>query len=329
MKKLILFAFAAIALFSCGTSRNQSVGKHVEKFDAGSRFMPGFTEDFSTSEPQHFITKREPLQYFSGVHSFGEENTDVLLMRIQPSDSAGPNYGPEIGTPQLTHFGTYSARLRMPRLCEVQPNVGMVTGLFTYRFTPGFGLSEIDFEWLMADPTIIYIGTWTSAPDDVNKLQRVGRTVNMAKGDILYTIYYSYHDNGFVYPVSEHHFDESDDAALTPRTIQAIDGYDASKQFYVYGFDWYPDRLRWWVEHPETGEKIVLWDYRGTTPLFSGIPQPPTNFMLNFWHTNNWSAETVPNSTEAPKYPYLLEVDWLKYEPFEDLSADWMKKNNY
>jgi hypothetical protein len=24
------------------------------------------------------------------------------------------------------------------------------------------------------------------------------------------------------------------------------------------GFDLYPDRLRWWIIHPNTGEKIVL-----------------------------------------------------------------------
>ena len=291
--------------------------------------MPAFTEDFSNPEPEHFNTRHSPLRYFCGVHSFEEENTDVILLRINPSDSAGPSHAPEIYTKKLTHFGTYSARIRMPNLKEVQPDVGIVTGLFTYHFTPGYGLSEIDFEWLLADPTLIYIGTWTSAPDDVDKLQRIGRTVNLATGEILYTNYKSYHDYlEYEEAVNiEHFFDESDEDALSPRTIKAIEGYDASSQFYVYGFDWYPDRLRWWVEHPETGEKVVLWDYRGTTPHFSGIPQSPTEYMLNFWHTGNWPVETNPNSTEAPKYPYLLEADWMKYEPFEDLNAEWMETN--
>lgn len=294
------------------------------------RFSPAFTEDFSASKPQHFKMRHSPLRYQCGVHSFEEEYIDVLLMRINPSDSAGPRFAPEIYTPKLTHFGTYSARLRMPDLRKVQPNVGIVTGFFTYLFTPGFGLSEIDFEWLLADPTLIYIGTWTSHPDDVDKLQRVGRTVNLATGEILYTKYLSYHD-AIDFPDMynyDHFFTDDDDASLTPRTIPALQGYDASKQFYVYGFDWYPDRLRWWVEDPGTGEKIVLWDYQGTTPYFSGIPQSPTECMLNFWHTANWPAETNPLSTEAPKYPYLLEADWIKYEPYEALSAEWRKKNN-
>ena len=296
--------------------------------ETDSRFMQGFTENFSTSEPQYFNMDGSKIRYYSGVHSLIEENTDVMLMSIQPTDPWGAGRGPQITSPQMTHFGRYSARIRVADVKEAQPNIGVVTGYFTYRFTKGYGLSEIDFEWLMADPTIIYVGTWTSAPDDGRKLQRVGRTINLAKGEILYTNYRSYHD-GKDFQSINHYFDESDDAANTPRTIPAIADYDASKRFYVYGFDWYPNRLTWWMEHPETGEKIILWDYQGTTPHFSGIPQSPTTHMLNFWHTNNWPVDTNPNSIEAPKYPYTMDVDWMKYEPFDDLNATWRAENKF
>ena len=291
--------------------------------DPDSRFAPAFKEDFDAARPQYFGGGNVPKLLF-GVPSLTEEGTTVMLERIQPSDPAGAGRGPEISSTKRTHFGTYSARLRVPDVKRAQPNVGAVVGYFTYRYTAGFGLSEIDFEWLIADPTLIYIGTWTSAPNNVNNLQRVGRTINLAKGQILYTNYRSYHDNN-----KNHNFDSSDDAALTPRTIQAIEGYDASKRFYVYGFDWYPDRLTWWIEHPETGEKIILWDYKGTTPNFSGIPQPPTTYLMNFWHTNDWSVDTNPRSKEAPKYPYCLEVDWMKYEPYDELNIKWREDNGY
>ena len=158
----------------------------------------------------------------------------------------------------------------------------------------------------------------------MGNLQRVGRTINLAKGQILYTNYRSYHDGN-----KNHNFANDDDAALSPRTIPAISGYDASKQFYVYGFDWFPDRLTWWIEHPETGEKVILWDYQGTTPNFSGIPQPPTTYMMNFWHTNDWSVDTNPQSKQAPKYPYCLEVDWMKYEPYDEININWREENGY
>ena len=49
-----------------------------------------------------------------------------------------------------------------------------------------FSLSEIDFEWLVADPSIIYIGTWTG---NRGELKRIGRTINLARGIIYNTIY--------------------------------------------------------------------------------------------------------------------------------------------
>ncbi|MBR0109032.1 MAG: glycoside hydrolase family 16 protein [Bacteroidales bacterium] len=314
MKKTIIISVLAL----CGLAFSASAQ------DTDSRFMRPFTENFSSSKPDNFGTAGSALRYYCGVPSLSELGSDVMLLRINPSDPAGAGRGPEISTPKMTHFGTYSARIRVPDVKDVQPNIGVVVGYFTYRFTRGYGLSEIDFEWLIADPTLIYIGTWTSDPNNLGNLQRVGRTINLATGQILYTNYRSYHDGN-----RNHDFASNDDAALTPRTIPAITGYDASKQFYVYGFDWYPNRLTWWIEHPDTGEKIILWDYQGTTPNFSGIPQPPTTYLLNFWHTNNWSVDTNPRSKEAPKYPYFLEIDWMKYEPYDDVNIAWRKENNF
>ena len=314
MKKTIIISVLAL----CGLAFSASAQ------DTDSRFMRPFTENFSSSKPDNFGTAGSALRYYCGVPSLSELGSDVMLLRINPSDPAGAGRGPEISTPKMTHFGTYSARIRVPDVKDVQPNIGVVVGYFTYRFTRGYGLSEIDFEWLIADPTLIYIGTWTSDPNNLADLQRVGRTINLATGQILYTNYRSYHDGN-----RNHDFASNDDAALTPRTIPAITGYDASKQFYVYGFDWYPNRLTWWIEHPDTGEKIILWDYQGTTPNFSGIPQPPTTYLLNFWHTNDWSVDTNPRSKEAPKYPYFLEIDWMKYEPYDDVNIAWRKENNF
>ena len=177
MKKPIFLSLLALCLGAVLVSAQ----------DTDSRFMRAFTEEFNASKPQYFSTNGSSLRYFCGVPSLSENNDGVMLMRIQPSDPAGAGRGPEIASNKSTHFGTYSARIRVPDVKKVQPNVGTVVGYFTYRYTRGFGLSEIDFEWLIADPTLIYIGTWTSAPDNVNNLQRVGRTINLAKGQILYT----------------------------------------------------------------------------------------------------------------------------------------------
>ncbi|MDR2912297.1 MAG: glycoside hydrolase family 16 protein [Alistipes sp.] len=270
-------------------------------------FHKEFIEQFDRPTSKYFHTSArrtgDDFRYFPGVSSLSEKETDVMIFRIDPNDPVGAGRGPEIVSKEKTHFGTYSARLRVPDVTKVQPNVGAVVGYFTYlTHDNADGLSEIDFEWLIADPEVIYIGTWTGN----RPLNRIGRIINLAKGIVYNTSYRK--GDGENTPFT-------DEAGNTPRTIAPIEGYDASARFYTYGFDWLPDRLTWWIEHPQTGEKIVLWDYTGSTPEFSGIPKNPTLYRLNFWHTNNWAVQTNPNSLEKPLYPYEVEVDWMKYTP--------------
>lgn len=260
-------------------------------------------EDFNNASLTNFVYgstgTKSGFKWKSGVNSSAEKKVKVLSFKIDPSDSAGAGRGPEIISKGFTHFGTYSARLKVPDVRNTQPNVGAVVGYFTYHMDSIMGLSEIDFEWLIADPTVIYIGTWTGPR---GQLKRIGRTINLAKGIIYNTVYKEGH-NGTPTNLSG--------LQNQPEQIPLIDGYDASKAFYTYGFDWHPDRLTWWIIHPVTKQKIILWDYQGST---TGIPQNASHYRLNFWHTNAWSVETNPNSIEKPLQPYELETDWMSYD---------------
>lgn len=277
------------------------------------KYHKAFVEDFDKESSEYFIQRRDrrdeatDFRYFPGAVSLSEKGTDVLLYRIDPNDPPGAGRGPEIISKNYTSYGTYSARIRIPDVTKVQPNTGAVVGYFTYNMEPGKSLSEIDWEWLIADPEIVYLGTWTG---ERGNLQRIGRTINLATGEIYHTIYRSGKDGNINHPLTGEQ--------NQPETVPVIEGFNAAKQFYTYGFDWYPDRLTWWILHPETEEKIILWDYRGSTPDFTGIPDNRTYYRLNFWHTNNWPVETNPNSIEKPAYPYELEVDWMSYTPFEE-----------
>lgn len=281
--------------------------------NAKGKYHKAFVEDFDKATSKYFIQRRDrreeatDFRYFPGNASLSEKGTDVLLYRIDPEDPAGAGRGPEIISKNYTSYGTYAARIRIPDVTKVQPNVGAVVGYFTYNMEPGKSLSEIDWEWLIADPEIVYLGTWTG---ERGNLQRIGRTINLATGEIYHTIYRSGKDGNISHPLTG--------IQNQPETVPVIEGFNAAKQFYTYGFDWYPDRLTWWILHPETGEKIILWDYQGSTPDFTGIPDNRTYYRLNFWHTNNWPVETNPNSIEKPAYPYELEVDWMSYTPFEE-----------
>ena len=44
-----------------------------------------------------------------------------MMLRMDTTDVAGAGRGPEIGSKELTHFGTYSARIRVPMSQECNP----------------------------------------------------------------------------------------------------------------------------------------------------------------------------------------------------------------
>ena len=263
----------------------------------------GFREDFDSRDLNHFgygsTGRKSKFKWKSGAETKAGER--VLSFKLDPKENAGAGKGPEIISKEFTHFGTYSTRIKVPDPRAIQPNVGAVVGYFTYHDDAEKGLSEIDFEWLLADPEVIYVGTWTGKS---GKLKRVGRTINLAKGLIYTTEFREDH-----LKVREKLTGASQNF---PEKIEVIEGFDASADFHTYGFDWHPDRIRWWMLHPTSADTVVLWDYQGER----GIPQHPSKYRMNFWHTDNWSVETNPKSLEKPIKRYELEVDWMEYRPF-------------
>ena len=133
-----------------------------------------FIENFNAPTLDHFrygsTGSKDAFKWQSGVTSQTEPGTKVLLLKIDPADSAGAGRGPEIISNDFTHFGSYSARLKIPNVKAVQPNTGAVVGYFTYLMDSVYGLSEIDIEWLVADPSIIYIGTWTGSKGELHRI---------------------------------------------------------------------------------------------------------------------------------------------------------------
>jgi hypothetical protein len=297
MMKQFKRIMASVIVFAAGFSAftQQSQPDNYHKY---------FYEDFSRPALKNFKarTGAQGATFLckSGVRLPAEKKTKILILKIDPEGRPGAGRGPEISSKYFTHFGTYASRLRIPDVKTIQPDAGAVIGYFTYHVDSVPGLSEIDFEWLIADPEIIYIGTWTGQRGD---LRRIGRTINLAKG-IIYNTSYKERRSGFERPLAGEQ--------SQPETISPIEGYNASTQFHTYGFDWYPDRIRWWMIHPATADTVVLWDYRGSQ---EGIPQNHTTYRMNFWYTNSWPVETNPKSIEKPLYPYETEIDWMSYKP--------------
>ena len=194
-----------------------------------ARFQNAFKEEFSKPTSPYFrygsTGQALGFKYAQGIPSPTEPKRNILSFKINPGEAAVAGKGPEIISTQFTHFGIYSARIKVPAVATLQPNVGAVVGYFTYHVDSIPGLSEIDIEWLVADPTVIYIGTWTG---HTGALQRIGRTINLAKG-LIYTterkINYDGQPTSLTGPQNQ------------PETLAPVPGYDASAHFYSYGFD--------------------------------------------------------------------------------------------
>jgi beta-glucanase (GH16 family) len=289
-KKIFLTAIIFLSGLSAFSQEEAYPGPIIENFSKSALINFHFAKEGKGSKS---LCK-------SGVHSHTKGVKNVLALTIDPKGPAGAGRGPEIISNKFVHYGRFAASIKIPDVRKIQPDAGAVVGYFTYHSDSIPGLSEIDFEWLVADPEIIYVGTWTGPHGD---LKRVGRTLNLAKGTIYNTIYKE-RKSGFVRPL--------EGIQNQPETIPAINGYNASSQFYTYGFDWYPDRIRWWMIHPATADTVVLWDYQGT---LTGIPQNPSIYRMNFWHTDSWPVETNPNSVEKPLHRYKTMIDWMSYDP--------------
>ena len=181
---IAIAALSFIAAFGLHAQENPS--------NKNERFHKAFREDFDKAESKYFVQRRDrrdeatDFRYFPANVSLSEKGTDVMLYRIDPDDPAGAGRGPEIISKHYTSYGSYSARIRIPDVTKVQPNVGAVVGYFTYNMEKGKSLSEIvsRVEELM-DSAKSYL-----MPDDFAYLRRggrlsplvsyVGQTINLA-----------------------------------------------------------------------------------------------------------------------------------------------------
>ena len=261
-----------------------------------------FSPYFSFLDGQGTIT--------SNVADSAAADGKVVELTAGPGLPSGPTAGPNIRSNALYGYGTYEARLKTAD-CSSQPNTGLINGFFTYfndgTDQNGNGLvdnSEIDFEWLCAEPNVIWISMWTDYQEAPEAFRRVYRIVDLASGTIRETCYSTTWSCTQSMTGSA---TEAQPAAVTP-----IPGYNSATAYYTYGFTWLADRLTWYVLHPSTGQKIILWDYRGPAARFT---QRPAYFYLNLWHSQNWAPPGMPGAIEPPSSPRHLRVDVARYNP--------------
>lgn len=81
-------------------------------------------------------------------------------------------------------------------------------------------------------------------------------------------------------------------------------GFDAAEDFHTYAFEWYEDRIVWYVDGTEV--------HRAT----ENIPVTESKIMMNAWcgkGVDGWL-----NAFDDTNLPLTAEYEWIRFTPFND-----------
>jgi hypothetical protein len=257
------------------------------------------TEQWTGDSP-YFSSTGRPGGTPTVVSHGGASDGKALRLQLKARPGVSPGNGVEITSNDKTYrYGTFGTRIRTAD-CTGLGRLGVVTGTFTYSTdhsdSNGNGLpdnDEIDVEVLCAQPHVIWLTIWTDYSDATLAVRKISRAINMRTGQVLYNCYATQLGGECAPPQPG----ENSPASVTP-----VPDFNSSTQFRTYMFDWQPGSVTFWG-FDNSGKKNVLWDYRGPA---SRIPDKPSAFMQNVWHTNEWDPLDGPArnqpQTAVPAY---------------------------
>ncbi len=80
-------------------------------------------------------------------------------------------------------------------------------------------------------------------------------------------------------------------------------GFDAAEDFHSYAFEWYEDKIVWFVDGVEV--------YSAN----ENIPATESKIMMNAWCGKG--VDSWLNAFDDTNMPLTAEYEWIKYTPFE------------
>ncbi len=214
-----------------------------------------------------------------------------------PRDRVGPVKWPvELRSIQSVHFGSYRARMRFAS-CSASEE--LVSAFFVYA-RPGEdrnenGISdnpEIDIELLCGEPHLLWLTVWTDYErrDGQVQCRKQTRVVDMRTGTVRASPRSSLCSSQLL-PA----------ARLAGVRVADFPG----TRFWELGFDWYPDRITYFIVLD--GREVPLWTLTDRVR----IPQRPVQLRLQLWHSaGHWNRRGLAN---YPARDGVLQVDWARY----------------
>ncbi len=202
----------------------------------------------------------------------------TVLELVYPGPTSPRKYGPRWSTALETvdrrGFGSYEARLKP---AAARSSEGVVSAFFTYfndgTDYDGDGIadnSEIDFEFLAAEPSILYLTVWTDYEnvDGLERFYHTARRIDLRTGQVWET--------ELGYEGEYGHLEE-----IAPLEW-SVPGFTASDAYRTYGFDWQANQVVFWMDAEDGSGPHILWDLQGAPDL--QIPTVEAFAMINLWH---------------------------------------------
>jgi hypothetical protein len=254
-----------------------------------------------TSATQAYFHKVSSPHEVAAVADPAANDGSALRLRLNARPAPNPGGGVEISSNTTYGFGDYRSRLKTAN-CAGQTRAGVITGFFTYfndgSDWDGDGIpdnSEIDVEWLCAQPEVVYLTIYTDYAE--GNLRKTSRVINLRTGQILSTCFSRYFGDCVGVSAAENQ----------PTSVPAIPNYDSSTEFFEYGFTWSRNAVTFDLVNRD-GSRVVLWDYRGPADR---IPTRNALYLTNVWHTNNWDPIGFP-ARDQPTSTVAALLDWTQ-----------------
>lgn len=257
---------------------------------AAAFFAPACNFDRCTFESDHAPTEDDPLA------SLPEKPESEITKIVDFDNGPSPVFNSADGYKNDdTFFGCYWSRNNVTfdgdnmTLTLSQGGDGYYGGEYRSNAKYGHGYYSVSMRPLAMDGVISSFFTYTNNPWDEIDIEFLG--------DDTTKVQFNYYTSG----VDGHEY------------VYHL-GFDASKEFHTYGFEWLEDCIIWYVD----GKAV----YKAT----KDIPVTDAQIMMNLWNVEAGDNESLQNwagvftGEGLPGYAYY---EWIGFDPYvEQPDAD-------
>ena len=99
-----------------------------------------------------------------------------------------------------------------------------------------------------------------------------------------FTLSFRLADSGNLYLKGLHQDVDSEPAVQESVVAPSVKSFSASSGFHVYGMDWAPDKLSWWMKDTDNSEKVILYEQT------ENVPSQPLRLQFRLYHSKTAPA---------------------------------------